>query len=635
MNVPTSTIAVTTFLVYAGAVFLLGLLSERLRSSKKSFVGEFFLGSRGLGTITFAMTFAATSASAGTFAGLPSMCYLHGWCMLPFVGGIMVGTFLIVGGLGKRMNQVARRAGAVTVPDVLRARFDSRACGLVATFVIAVLLTLYLVPQFKLGALILQELIGESDLFRRLADPFGHLVNHLLPAGVGSDYVLCLALFTGTVIPYVTFGGFRAVVWTDVMQGFVMVGGMAILLTLAMQRLGSPEEASRQMAQLQSPKLASLSFSASPGETARSRIPAGTWIMISDEGSKRLFRTNEDAFVDPTSPSRPVKAVEILTPEEVQKILTLHAGRIQTPRQNFPDVTVISSEPYAHGQAGAYLRLPGPHPRLLAGFLPLMLMVSYLIYYPAASMGQPGDLLRLMAFDSSRTLKRAIPLLATVTALMYVPILLSFASSRLIEPGLDADPDRIMPTLVRQLCAGARLHWLTGLLFAAPFAAAMSTVDSFILIVTSSAVRDIYQKEINPQVSEKTLKRMSYTCTVLVGLVAAAVALDPPKLLLLLIVFVGAGLTSAFSMPVAIALFWKRMNATGCLCGMVLGLATHIGLHVPGLLRGEGIAPIRILQLEPVIWAIAVSAASSVAGSLLTAPPSAALVRKFFAPLPK
>jgi Na+/pantothenate symporter len=630
MNDATSWIAVLTFVVYAVTVFVIGLLAERARSSSKSFLGEFFLGSRGLGTISFAMTFAATSASAGTFAGLPALCYLHGWCMLPFVGGIMVGTFLIVGGLGKRMNQVARRAQAVTLPDVLRERFGSRACGLFSTTIIAVMLTAYLVPQFKLGAMILDELIGESPLFRKLADPFGYLIYHWLPPGVGPDYVLCLILFTGTVLPYVTCGGFRAVVWTDVMQGFVMIFGIGTLFLLAFQQLGNPADATQQLAELKPPRLLQIVFQASADDSQRSRIPAGTWIELNEGQTRRLLRTNEDAYVEAGIPSVPIKSVEIITPAEIHRISTTLADQIVRSGEGVPVVEIVDAKTYARSETGAYLSLPGPDAQISAGFLPVMLVISYLLYYPVANMGQPGDLVRLMAFDSSRTLKRAIPLLASVTALIYLPILLMFVSSRLIAPGLDADPDRIMPTLVRQLCSGANMPWLTGLLFAAPFAAAMSTVDSFILIVTSSIVRDIYQREIQPQASERLLKRLSYSCTILVGLLATAVALNPPKLLLLLIVFVGSGLTATFAMPVAIALFWKRMNATGCLSGMFCGLTMHIGLHVPGLLRGEGIAPIRIFGIEPVIWAVVLSALASVCGSLLTRRPSAALVQKYF-----
>ena len=74
----TSNAALVTFLIYTLAVFGLAWLSNRLLQSK-SFLSEYFLGSRNLGVWAFALTFAATSASGGSFTGFPSKIYTHGW----------------------------------------------------------------------------------------------------------------------------------------------------------------------------------------------------------------------------------------------------------------------------------------------------------------------------------------------------------------------------------------------------------------------------------------------------------------------------------------------------------------------------------------------------------------------------
>ena len=56
-------------------------------------------------------------------------------------------------------------------------------------------------------------------------------------AAVDAQYLLCLLVFGLAVIVYTTFGGFHAVVWTDVLQGVVMVGGVLILLPLAISQI--------------------------------------------------------------------------------------------------------------------------------------------------------------------------------------------------------------------------------------------------------------------------------------------------------------------------------------------------------------------------------------------------------------
>ena len=54
---------------------------------------------------------------------------------------------------------------------------------------------------------------------------------------------------------------------------------------------------------------------------------------------------------------------------------------------------------------------------------------------------------------------------------------------------MDQTPDRIMPAMAFLLTENAGIPWLAGLIIAAPFAAAMSTVDSFMLMISSSFVR--------------------------------------------------------------------------------------------------------------------------------------------------
>jgi len=72
--------ALVTFLVYMAGVMGLAIASNQLLKGK-NFLAEYFLGSRSLGMWAFALTFAATAASGGTFTGFPSKIYVHGWIL--------------------------------------------------------------------------------------------------------------------------------------------------------------------------------------------------------------------------------------------------------------------------------------------------------------------------------------------------------------------------------------------------------------------------------------------------------------------------------------------------------------------------------------------------------------------------
>ena len=181
-----------TFLIYIIGVFLIAGLSNRLLKNR-NFLSEYFLGSRGLGVWAFALTLAATSSSGGSFMGFPSKIYTHGWSLGLWIGSYMVVPICVMGLLGKRINQVARISGAITIPDVLRDRFRSAPFGLIAVALIVFFMTFNLVAQFKAGSEILRTLLGPIDLFGQAANALPEGLTALSP--LGSEYVLCLLVF--------------------------------------------------------------------------------------------------------------------------------------------------------------------------------------------------------------------------------------------------------------------------------------------------------------------------------------------------------------------------------------------------------------------------------------------------------
>ena len=104
--------------------------------------------------------------------------------------------------------------------------------------------------------------------------------------------------------------------------------------------------------------------------------------------------------------------------------------------------------------------------------------------------------------------------------MIYLLLVVIFCCGRILLPGMEIDSDRIMPELAATVTGNAGVPWLAGLLLAAPFAAVMSSVDSFLLMVSSSVVRDIYQNRVNPNAKEARLKKLSYIVTVVVGMLA-------------------------------------------------------------------------------------------------------------------
>ena len=634
----TSPATIITFIAYIACVFVLAGLSHRLLATK-SFLGEYFLGSRGLGSWALAFTFAATAASGGSFTGFPSLIYSYGWVLAFWIASYMVAGVCSMGVLGKRLNQFARKTGAITIPDVLRDRYESTALGLFATATIIFFTVCNLIAQFKAGALIIEETFN-------------------LPSDWG--YSAGLIIFAVTVVFYTAYGGFRAVVWTDVLQGVVMVVGIAILLPVVLKQGGGMEAINRKLRERPPTLVTSVAGSYndlvvqaqgqldtagllyrhprranSPLEikwdpwVAEEHRFIEVWLATNDEGQTTSTGNDVKRAIEQHPKLGPRFRVSF--PYDNNEVATDAFGR----RNEMGATGVIGLDSNRGTERFLFLRgdevMFGPG-RSAQGvpFHPLGMAISFFFMWAVTGMGQPGTMLRLMAFKDSRTLKRAILTVTGFYSMVYLPLVFIFVAARVLIPELNAEnSDKAMVLVTTRVVGDMGLAYqiLGAVLVAAPFAAVMSTVDSFLLMISSGLVRDIYQRTINPQVSDQTVKRASYATTVIVGIVVTLLATRPPDFLQRIIVFTGSGFAATFLCPVVLGLYWKGMTRQGALSAMVGGFVVMVGFFLPTLFGGSRID---LLGLHPNLWGLVVSFGLGLLVSKGTGPAPPHLVARYF-----
>lgn len=197
--------------LYLALIMAIALFANKIavrKTDTAGFMEEYFLGSRSMGGFVLAMAIITTYTSASSFIGGPGVAYKLGlgWILLSM---IQVPTaFLTLGILGKRFAIIARRTNAVTVTDLLRARYNSDAVVILASVALLVFFMSSMLAQF----------IGGARLFESIT---------------GYSYQTGLLIFGLTVIIYTTVGGFRAVILTDTIQGIMMVmASIAILVAV-------------------------------------------------------------------------------------------------------------------------------------------------------------------------------------------------------------------------------------------------------------------------------------------------------------------------------------------------------------------------------------------------------------------
>lgn len=187
-------------------LFLLLLTSiwlENRKTAEKT-LEDFYLSDRNLEGFVLAMSMIATYGSVSSFVSGPGVAWQLGLGWVVFAAPQIIAGFLVFGVIGKKFAIVGHRIGAVTVIDLIRARF--------ADPWLARLLALTLLVAFV--TMMTGQLIGGARLFA---------------AAAGLPYEAGLVLFGLVTVFYTTLGGYRAVVITDTICALLMVGGMFLL----------------------------------------------------------------------------------------------------------------------------------------------------------------------------------------------------------------------------------------------------------------------------------------------------------------------------------------------------------------------------------------------------------------------
>jgi SSS family solute:Na+ symporter/sodium/pantothenate symporter len=264
---------------------------------------------------------------------------------------------------------------------------------------------------------------------------------------------------------------------------------------------------------------------------------------------------------------------------------------------------------------------------------------SYFILWTIGAMGQPVGMVRLMACRDTPTLRRSLFMISLYYALIYFPLVITFICARALYPTEYLDQsDRIMPAMALTLTQDWPM--LGGVILAAPYAAAMSAVAGFLLLMSSSLVRDIYQRNWNPLVSQRKVKWITYGTTAVVGIIVTAAALQPPRFLQHLIIFTTGGMACTFLAPTVLALYVPRATKAGALTAMISGFVTVMIFYVLGWegvgkegLTGpaaQGVAPVYLFGLDPLVYGMLVSFVLGAVVSRFTAPLPEGHVNRYF-----
>jgi len=274
---------------------------------------DFFLGGRTLGLFVVLCTVWSTLFSAYSYIGLPGAYYRTGISFFGVAGNILLNS-LCMYLLGSRMWVLGKKHGFINMTDLFAERYGSNLVCVIAMIISIGSLLPYIGLQIKGAGLTLQG-----------------VTNNVISFNMGLLYITLVVLF------YVLLGGFRSVVWTDVVQSVIMLVGMLGAMFLIADKVAGGLGGVIEKASAISPKLVSF-----PG-------PAGVWTpsmvlttaMVVGLGgfawpqiSQRMYATKRLRTIKMLAFIFPLAALFVNLPP----IFIGLAGRVQYPDLKNPDL---------------------------------------------------------------------------------------------------------------------------------------------------------------------------------------------------------------------------------------------------------------------------------------------------------
>ena len=428
----------TVLIVYLGILIALAIWSRRETHT----LSGFYLAGKKLPYWVVAFSTNATGESGWLLLGLSGMGYLVGAQAYWIVVGEIVGIGLSWWVMSRRLKALGDETDSITVPDVLSAKFVDKwhLVRAVSVLIILVMVTTYVTAQ----------MVATGKAFSSF---------------LGMGYETGVILGSIIIIGYTFVGGYKAVSYTDVVQGVLMLLGLIAVPTAAIIASGGLESV-RESLQQQDPALLDM-FAIADGPV---------WIGIA-------------SFV--------------------------------------------------------------------AVGLPFLGVPQLLVRYMSAR-------------DDGEIRKARIMSLAVLFVFTFGAVTAGVAG-RALYPGLD-DPERIFPVISSNLFPPV----IAGMLLVVVLSAIMSTVDSLLLLASSSVVRDTYQKIMGSEESDERLSRYGKIVTIVIGVIAVVLGVQEPRVIYHFVLASWSGLGSAFGPAVLGVLYYRKITWLGVLYGMLGGFLASV-----------------------------------------------------------
>lgn len=595
-------IDIVVILLYLLATGYLGWLGYKGTKS----ASDFLLGGRRTHPVIMAVSYGATFISTAAIVGFGGVAGLFGMSLLwlTFLN-IAVGIFVAFVVLGEPTRRIGHHLGAHTFPELLGLRYQSKGIQLFAGGLVFLFMPLYAAAVMTGGAV-------------------------FAAAQFGLSFETALLLFVVITAAYVIPGGLKAVMYTDTLQGVIMLLGMLVLVAFTYSSLGGVGDAHRYLTDMTDLVPPGLKAMGHQGWTA---MPAFGWGSTSYD----IWWTVVTAII------LGVGIGALAQPQLVVRFMTVRSRREldrAVPAGGL-FILIMVGVPYVVGSlSNAWFVEHGP---LLHGKVTQVIdahknraMVE--LMKPNAQ----GAWETILSSSTGKPASAPMEIAERKTATDAKGAAFELVSGR--APAIvhtKGQADEIMPTFI----SAAMPRWFGLLFFMTLLSAAMSTLSSQFHTIGTSAGRDLYERITGAAQPSLVVVRVAIAIGLIVAVLIAYNVRQEYVIARFTAIFFG--LCAATFLPAYVGgLFSRRVTRAGALASMTVGAATSLFWLL--LVKAKEAGAIGLVQIvtggktsilagwpnwpsvDPIVIALPLAVLTLILVSTVTSPPDAAHLQRCF-----
>ncbi|MEM6963819.1 MAG: hypothetical protein AAF573_03570 [Bacteroidota bacterium] len=203
-------------LTFVGLYMLLCILVGIWALRKTKSTHDFFMAGRDLGIAVTAFAVFSSTLSGFGFVGGPGLVYKMGmssvWMVVCIIMGYNISFFL----LGKRLRLFAELGQSISLPDVVKLRYGKNSTSLLTAVAILLGVFGYLATQILAMSVVLKDILVETEFLANIS------------------LEMCVLVSCSILVFYSVTGGIVASVYSDLIQGGVMVVAATLVFLTAM-----------------------------------------------------------------------------------------------------------------------------------------------------------------------------------------------------------------------------------------------------------------------------------------------------------------------------------------------------------------------------------------------------------------